>query len=292
MVVKFFVPDMPWPAAFALGAIISPPDAIAATALTRFFLYRVASFVILEGESLLNDATGLVAYRVAVVAASTGAFSLEQSIAAFIWAVIGGVFIGVMVGWFVCQMHRKLEDPVIETTISLLTPFAVYLPCEGIHTSGVLGVVCAGLYVRQRSEKLLSSSTRLHARSVWETAIFVLNGLTFILIGLGLRDIVSAISEDPLWWNISITIAVLFTTILVRMIWIFPAAYAPRLLLKSLSEKDPLPPVTHLLIIGWTGMRGVVSLAAALALPLDFPKRDLILFIAFGVILERWYYKG
>lgn len=292
IVAKFCIPDMPWAAAFALGAIISPPDAIAATALTRILPIPRRIVVILEGESLLNDATGLVAYRVAIIAASTGTFSLTESIAAFVWAVMGGVGIGFGIGWLVCHFHRMLEDPVIETTISLLTPFAVYLPCEGIHASGVLGVVTAGLYVRQQSESLLSSSTRLHARSVWETVLFVLNGLTFILIGLGLRDIVTAISDDPLWWSVSTTVAILLTTILVRIIWVFPAAYAPRWILKSLATGDPPPPLSHLWIIGWTGMRGVVSLAAALALPLDFPKRDLILFIAFGVILGTLVLQG
>lgn len=292
VVAKQLIPDLPWAAAFALGAIISPPDAIAATSITRSLPIPRRIITILEGESLLNDATGLVVYRMTVITASTGAFSLSSSCLFFLWSAIGGVLLGLLAGWCVVRVHRQLDDPVVETMLSLLTPYAVYLPCEAIHVSGVLGAVTAGLYVQQRANWLLSSATRLHATAVWESVLFVLNGLTFIFIGLGLRDVIAAIDDEPLWWNISIATVILLVTIAVRLLWVYPAAHIPRWFSRTLRARDPAPPAAHLWIIGWTGMRGVVSLAAALALPLDFPKRDLILFIVFGVILGTLVVQG
>ncbi len=285
IVAKLLIPDLPWAAAFALGAIISPPDAIAATSLTKSLPIPRRIITILEGESLVNDATGLVAYRMAVIAAATGEFSWSSSCLAFVWSTLGGVVLGLMAGWCVVRVHRLLDDPVVETMLSLLTPYAIYLPCEAVHVSGVLGVVTTGLYVQQRASWLLSSATRLHATAVWESVLFVLNGLTFIFIGLELREVMVAIADEPLWWNLTVALAILLVTISVRLLWVYPAAHIPRWLSRSLRERDPALPASHLWIIGWTGMRGVVSLAAALALPINFPKRDLILFVVFGVIL-------
>ena len=292
IVAKMLIPDLPWAAAFALGAIISPPDAIAATSLTKSLPIPRRIVVILEGESLLNDATGLVAYRVAVFAATTGSFSLSSSCLMFLWSAIGGIVLGLLAGWLVVRVHRQLDDPVVETMLSLLTPYAVYLPCEAIHVSGVLAVVTTGIYVQQRASWLLSSATRLHATAVWESVLFVLNGLTFIFIGLGLREVIAAINDEPLWWNIAIASVILLVTITVRILWVYPAAHIPRWLSRSLRERDPIPSAKFLWIIGWTGMRGVVSLAAALALPLNFPKRDLILFVVFIVILGTLVVQG
>ncbi|MFO1066041.1 MAG: Na+/H+ antiporter [Pirellulales bacterium] len=285
LVTKWIVPDIPWAAAFALGAIVSPPDAVAATSLTRSMPIPRRIVVILEGESLLNDATGLVAYRMAVAAVTTGAFSLSESMFVFVVASIGGLVIGLIGGWLAVRLHRHLDDPLSETTLTLLTPYADHLPCEAIHVSGVLAVVACGLYVSQRSDWLFSSATRLHAGAVWGSVLFVLNGLTFIFIGLGLREVMHDLKEDPIWWNLGVGVAVLLTVIGVRIAWVFPAAYMPRRLIRAAANSRNVPPWQHIWLISWTGMRGVVSLAAALALPLDFPYRSLILFVVFIVIL-------
>ncbi len=283
-VAKMLMPDLPWAAAFTLGAIVSPPDAVAATSITKRLPVPRRIIVILEGESLLNDATGLVAYRLAVAAAASGAFSFYESLSTFFVAASGGVAIGLVGGWIAVKLHRLLDDPVIETTLSLLTPYAVYLPCEAMHVSGVLAVVSCGLYVSQRSDWLLSSATRLHAGAVWGSVLFVLNGLTFIFIGLGLREVIASIHDDG-WWSSSIlAICVFVATVMLRVLFVVVAAYVPRWAISSF-RRISTPAFSHVLLVSWTGMRGVVSLAAALALPLDFPKRDLILFVTFGVIL-------
>jgi monovalent cation/hydrogen antiporter len=291
LVAHTLIPGLPLAAAFALGAIVSPPDAIAATAIAQNLRIPRRITAILEGESLVNDATGLVAYRVSVAALLTGAFSWNEAALLFVLAAAGGVLVGLIVGWVIAAVHRQLDDPVIETTITLLTPFIAYLPAETLHLSGVLAVVTTGLYVRRQSATLFSSATRLHAVAVWDNVVFLLNGLTFVLLGLELRDVMKAIADEPLWLNISWALAILVTTVVVRLAWVFPAAMLNSLLNRCLHRDDPLPSAKHLFVIGWTGMRGVVSLAAALALPatlLDgtpFPKRDLILFIVFVVIL-------
>jgi CPA1 family monovalent cation:H+ antiporter len=285
VVAKWLLPGIPWAAAFALGAIISPPDAVAATSLTRRLPMPRRIITILEGESLLNDATGLVLYRMAVIAATTGSFSWSSSLSMFLSSSLGGIAIGLTAGWLLVFIHRQLEDPVIETMLSLLTPYAVYLPCEEWHLSGVLAVVTTGLYFQRHAHGVFSAATRLHARAVWDSVLFVLNGLTFIFIGLGLRDVMRAINHEPWWWNATIAGSIVLVIILTRMLWILPTALAPRWLH---AADDPVAgrlPWSHLCIIGWTGMRGVVSLAAALALPLGFPHRELILFVVFGVIL-------
>jgi monovalent cation/hydrogen antiporter len=291
VVAHLMIPDFPWAAAFALGAIVSPPDAVAATAVARTLRIPRRIVSILEGESLVNDATGLVAYRVAVAAALTGLFSWNEAVTRFALVAAGGVAIGLLAGWIVAQVHRRLDDPLIETTVTLLTPYAAYLPAEAAHVSGVLAVVTAGLFVRRQSNLLFSSAMRLHAGAVWDTAVFLLTGLTFVLIGLEMREIWRASADEPIWISLSWATAILAVTIVVRLAWVFPAAILPRLFFKSVRAEDPLPPMSHLLIIGWTGMRGVVSLAAALALPETltngepFPRRDLILLIVFVVIL-------
>jgi CPA1 family monovalent cation:H+ antiporter len=285
--------NMPWAAAFALGAIISPPDAIAASAVTQRLRVPRRIVVILEGESLLNDASGLVVYRAAVAAAAGEHFSIYGLTWQFFVAAIGGAAIGWLVGRAVMAIHRRLDDPIIETIVTLLTPFAAFLICEAVHLSGVLAVVCAGLMVRQKSSQLFSAATRLHATAVWDCVVFVLTGLTFIFIGLQLREVVSIIAnEAQLLSHTFAAIAIFVVTVAVRMFWIYPSAYLPRLLSARLRKSDPAPPLKHLTLIGWTGMRGVVSLAAALALPADFPLRNLILYVVFAVILGTLVVQG
>ncbi|MEQ1828287.1 MAG: Na+/H+ antiporter [Pirellula sp.] len=293
VVAHFIFPGMPWPVAFVLGAIISPPDAIAASSVTQRLRLPRRIVVILEGESLLNDASSLVAYRAALAAAAGEQFSLYGFTWQFLITAIGGAGVGWLVGKVVMSIHKRLDEPVIETIVTLLTPFAAFLVCEAVHLSGVLAVVCAGIMVRQKSSQLFSAATRLHATAVWDCVVFVLTGLSFIFIGLQLREVVSMIAiEAQLVRNTLGAACILLVTIAVRMILIYPSAYLPRLMSARIRRDDPMPPLKHLTLIGWTGMRGVVSLAAALALPADFPFRNLILYVVFAVILGTLVVQG
>lgn len=291
---------LPLAAGFVLGAIISPPDAIAATAIADRLRIPRRIVTILEGESLINDATALVAYRFAVVAVATGSFSLAQASGQFFLVSLGGILIGLVIGWLAEQFHRRVNDAPIEITVSLLTPFAAYLLAERWNVSGVLAVVTAGLYLGRRLPELLTFQTRLRGGPVWEMVEFLLNGFVFILIGLQLPGVLGALSGNSIpihrliWYALVISIAV----IVIRILWVFPATYLPRLIFRKLCRKDPNPPWQHVTIVAWTGMRGVVSLAAALALPLTirngspFPGRDLILFLTFIVILATLVVQG
>jgi len=286
--------NLPLAVGFVLGAIISPPDAIAATAIAERLNVPRRIVTILEGESLVNDATALIAYRFAVVAVATGSFSLVRAGGQFLIVGIGGILVGLVVGWLAEWFHRHVEDASIEITVSLLTPFAAYLPAERLGVSGVLAVVTAGLYLGWRTPEILSYRTRLRAGPIWEMVEFLLNGFVFILIGLQLPEVLHALSSHTdysigrlVWYAVVISLAV----ILIRILWVFPASYVPRLLFKRIRDSEPCPNWRHVTIVAWTGMRGVVSLAAALALPLTipggspFPDRELILFLTFIVIL-------
>ncbi len=296
----FYFMDLPLPAGFVLGAIISPPDAIAATAIANRLHVPQRIVTILEGESLVNDATALVAYRFAVVAVATGTFSLAQAGGQFVLVSVGGILLGVAVGWLAEKFHQRVDDAPIEITVSLLTPYAAYLAAEELGVSGVLAVVAAGLYLGWRLPELLSFQTRLKGGPVWEMLEFLLNGFVFILIGLQLPEVLGALSGNSLplsrliWYALLISVAV----VAIRILWVFPATYLPRLLFPKICRHDPNPPWRHVAIVAWTGMRGVVSLAAALALPLTkrdgtpFPGRDLILFLTFVVILATLVVQG
>jgi CPA1 family monovalent cation:H+ antiporter len=289
---------LPLAAGFVLGAIISPPDAVAATAVTRRLHVPRRIITILEGESLVNDATALVAYRFAVAAVVTGVFSWTDAGWRFLIVGIGGTAFGWVVGRVVGWIQQRLDDPAIKVTISLLTPFAAYVPADQLGISGILAVVTAGVYLGWRSPEITNASMRLQVRPVWTTITFLLNGFVFILIGLQLSEILDSLSGytagQLAWYAALISLA----TILVRMIWVFPAAYLPRWLFTSIRERDPYPPWQPLTIIGWTGMRGVVSLAAAMALPFSladgspFPGRSLILFLTITVIFVTLVIQG
>jgi Na+/H+ antiporter len=286
---------LPLPVGFVLGAIISPPDAIAATAIAERLSVPRRIVTILEGESLVNDATALIAYRFGVAAVMTGTFSLAAASAQFFIVSIGGILVGLAVGCLAVWFHKRVDDAPIEITVSLLTPFVAYLSAERLQVSGVLAVVTAGLYLGWRMPQILSYRTRLQGGPVWEMVEFLLNGFVFILIGLQLPDILQTLSVNKdytfgqlIGYALLISVAV----IVVRMLWVFPAAYLPRFLSKKVRAKDPYPGWRHVTIIGWTGMRGVVSLAAALALRDKFPGRDLILFLTFMVILATLVVQG
>jgi CPA1 family monovalent cation:H+ antiporter len=291
---------LPLAAGFVLGAIVSPPDAIAATAIAERLHIPRRIVTILEGESLVNDATALVAYRFAVVAVTTGSFSLAKAGGKFFIVGIGGILIGVAVGWLAEQFHRRVEDAPVEITVSLLTPFVAFLGAERLGVSGVLSVVTAGLYLGWRLPQILSYQTRLRGGPVWEMVEFLLTGFVFILIGLQLPEVLGALSGNsiPLQRLVWYALLISFAVILVRILWVFPATYLPRLLSARLRRRDPYPSWQHVTIVAWTGMRGVVSLAAAMALPLatqegkPFPGRDLILFLTFIVILATLVVQG
>jgi monovalent cation/hydrogen antiporter len=297
-VVAHALTGLPWPAAFALGAIISPTDAIAATAIANRLRVPQGIVSILEGESLVNDATALVAYRFAIAAMISGRFSLPEASLRFVFVALGGTGIGLAVGWLAAHLQRRLDDPPVQVTISLLTPFAAYIPAERSHVSGVLAVVASGLFVGWRVPRILTSRTRLNTSVFWETMVFLLNGLVFVLIGLQLPRILHTLSGHSLkqlvWHGALISCA----TIAVRIAWVFPSTYLLRLMSASMRKRNPFPGWQNVAIVAWTGMRGVVSLAAALALPLTlsdgrpFPGRDYILFITFCVILATLVLQG
>ena len=308
---------LPWAAAFVLGAIVSPTDAIAATTVAHRLGVPRRIVTILEGESLVNDATGIVAYRVAVAAVVTGAFSIWDAGLQFVVGGAGGIAVGFAVGWLVVWARRHLsEDPSVQNIVSLLTPFVAYLAAEelphslwgllhemfgvpgDLYFSGVLAVVTTGLYLGRKGPYIISSGTRLQGYATWELITFLLNGLIFILIGLQLRSIIEGLGEYTAGQLISYAVLVSLTVILVRMIWVFPATYVPRWAFRRIRERDPSPPWRSVAVIAWTGMRGVISLAAALALPLQtasgssFPDRDLIIFLTFCVILATLVVQG
>jgi Na+/H+ antiporter len=286
VVVHALVPDMGWAPAFALGAIVSPPDAVAATAIAQRLGLPPRLVTILEGESLVNDATALTAFRLAVAAAGFGTFSLVEAAGTFVFVSVGGVVIGLVVGWIVVQIEARLNDPPVEVLVSLLAPVAAWLPAEGIHVSGVLAVVTAGIVLGRAAPRVMSSDTRILGSGVWQMLIYTLNGLVFVLIGLQLPSIIEAISEGRSASDlILLALAVCTTVVLVRLAWVFPATYVPRWLIPRVQARDPVPDPRVVAILGWSGMRGVVSLAGILTLGHDFPSRDLLVFLTFSVIL-------
>ncbi|MEN3307302.1 MAG: monovalent cation/hydrogen antiporter [Micromonosporaceae bacterium] len=291
------IPGLPLAAGFVLGAIVAPPDAVAATAIAHRVGLPRRVISILEGESLLNDATALVAYRIAVAAVVTGAFSFGEAVLRFVLVSAVGVAVGLGVGFLVVTVRRRIDDPLTENTVSLITPFAAYLPAEALHGSGVLAVVVAGLVVARAAPLIVSSTTRLQGQAVWEVIAFVLQGIVFALIGLQLRQILAGLHSyqpaDLAWYAGLITVVV----IVIRILWVFPAAYLPRLLFPHIRTREPSLPWQSPAIVSWAGIRGVVSLAAAFAIPLTagtgpFPDRDLILFLTFTVIVATLVLQG
>jgi len=295
---KLLIPGIPWAAAFVLGAIVSPPDAVAATSiLSRLNIPRRVATV-LEGESLVNDASGLVLYKFAVAAVLTGVFSLLDASVQFAVIAIGGIAIGMLMGLLFVFIHRGLGDTFIEVLTTLMVPYITYILAESLHLSGVLAVVAAGLVRGRYSPEMVSAEMRIIARSAWNLLVFLLNSLVFILIGLLLSGTIGRLTgyspEQLVLYGSVISLVAVF----VRFAWIFPATYVPRILSESLNRRDPAPPKEELFIMSWCGMRGIVSLAAALALPLTlldgtpFPERDLIIFLTFVVIAVTLVLQG
>jgi len=297
--VHYLIDDISWPLAFLLGAIVSPPDAVSATAITKGLGLHPRLIAILEGESLLNDASGLVAYKYALAAITAGNFVLWQAGLNFFIMSTLGIAIGLVVGYVMSIIHKKFVcDDVIEATLTLLTPFASYLIAEHFECSGVLAVVTTGLFLSARSGTIFTHESRIMTNTIWNVLTNILNGLIFILIGLQLRQIITGIGDysgmSLFIWGASVSLVV----IVVRFLWVVPATMVPRFLSKKIRLNEEFD-YRNMIIFGWSGMRGVVSMAAALALPLTinndteaFPLRNLIIYLVFCVILSTLVIQG
>lgn len=297
---NYFIPGFSLALGFLLGGIVSPPDAVSAGAILKFVKVPKRLSSILEGESLLNDASSLIIFRFAMIAAATGQFVWQEAAGSFVWMCIGGAGIGVGIGYLFLKMHKLLPtDPNTDILLTFVAPFSMYLGAEEFHASGVLGVVCGGLFLSYRSHDFLSSSSRLRAVTVWESFCFLLNGIVFMLIGLDLPEIVSGLGDTDIYTAIGYGVAVTVVLIIVRIFAGYAAVITTLIMRNFVTVADPQSPGWRApLIIGWTGMRGVVSLAAALSIPLTladgtpFPQRNLILFITFVVILLTLLIQG
>ena len=294
IVAHWMNPALPWAACFALGAIVSPPDAVSAKAVLQRLSLPPRVTVLLEGESLVNDATGLVLYRFAVAAALTGTFSAGHALLSFGALAIGGVALGLAFGWLVSVLLTRLRDPTLSVIAGFLAAWVSYIVGDWLHVSGVLSTVACGVVIGGRQHSILSAATRSQAEAVWAVIGFILESLIFILIGLSLRNVLQRLGGNwhamgelmPAAW------AIIATVIVSRFAWILPATYIPRALIPSLRRRDPYPPLSVPIVMSWAGMRGVVSLAAALALPEGFPGRDFILATTFAVILVTVLVQG
>jgi CPA1 family monovalent cation:H+ antiporter len=292
LVAERIVPGLGWAGAFVLGAIVSPPDAVAAAATFERFHVPRRIVAIVDGEGLVNDATALVIYGYAVAAAVTGAFSLGFAITSFVLVAAGGIGFGIAVAWCAGWLSRflarhELSDSLIDNLMFLGIPYLAYLGGQALHVSGVLATVVAGIALSRRSPLLMTPETRLISQNVWTLWIYVLNAFVFLAIGLQLRAVAGGPQQALHLLLPALAISVLL--IVVRLVWAYPSAVIPRLI-PLVRRNDPMPPLTSLAVIGWTGMRGIVSLAAALALPYrdahgnPFPGRDAILFVTFVAI--------
>lgn len=279
------VPGLDWAPAFALGAIVSPTDALAATTVFRRVGAPERIVTILEGESLLNDATALVAYRSAVIATVGGSFVLASAAAGFLVAGVGGLAIGLVVGRGFSEIVRQLENPPVEVAISLVVPYVAYLPADQLGLSGVLAAVSAGLVAGRYSATVQTPESRVFAQGAWGIVVFVLNGFAFILLGMELPAILAELSSRSPGQLLGLAVAVSGTVIAARFVWIYAVSFLPGSLRREIARTDPALAWGSLIVVSWAGLRGVVSLAAALALPAGFPERDLILFLTFAVIL-------
>jgi Na+/H+ antiporter len=280
-----------WPSGFLLGAIVSPPDALAPLSIARRLQVPRRLLVILEGEGLANDATALVLYRFAVAAISLGVFSLSHAVETFAVIVIGEVAWGIGVGWLMLRLRRWVGSPRVEITLSILTPFVAYWPPEQLGGSGVLATVTAGLYISWNGLRLISAATRLQGIFFWDFLNYLIEGMVFLITGLQARSVIAGI-RDYSFSRLAISAGLVSAVVIVaRFVWLYPATYLPRWLVPAIRRRDPSPPWQWPFALSSAGVRGVVSLVAALAIPFvtaggeAFPDRDLILFLTFSVIL-------
>ncbi|WP_110829586.1 Na+/H+ antiporter [Pedobacter nutrimenti] len=305
LVTNYMIPGFTIGLGFLLGGIVSPPDAVSTGAITKFVKIPRSTSAILEGESLLNDASSLIIFRFALVAVGTGQFIWQEATLSFLWMVIGGAGIGLLLGWVFVQAHKHLPtDAPSDIAMMLIEPYFLYWIAEQAHSSGVLAVVCGGLLMSAKRLTFLNSTSRIRAFSVWESFIFILNGIVFLIIGLELPEIVGGLRSKGIPLSTAINYGILVTGVLIaaRIISSYAAMAATLIFRPSVAPAAANRRIrlTMPLLLGWTGMRGVVSLAAALSIPLAldhgkgpaFPHRDLILFITFVVILLTLVVQG
>lgn len=301
----YLIPGFTWPLAFLLGAIVSPPDAVAASGIIKGLGLNKKVITILEGESLVNDASALIAYKYAVAAVTTGSFVFWKAGLQFFLVAGGGILIGIVIGYLFALAHKKiLNNSVIETSLTLLSPFVSYMAAEELHVSGILSVVSAGLVISWRSPEVFTFQTRIGTRVVWDTLVFLLHGFVFILIGLQVPSIIKGLGNYPFYEILGYGLLISLVTIIVRIVWVFAGAFWHTIFKKRATigfaseEEADQQTWKNVLIVAWTGTRGVISLATALAIPLTlhaggaFPKRDSIIFLAFMVIFITLVVQG
>jgi monovalent cation/hydrogen antiporter len=286
-----WVIGLSWQVGFVLGAIVSPPDAVAPLSIARRMCLPRRITVILEGEGLANDATALILYRFAVAAAVGGAFSIGHAVGTFITIVIGEVLWGIATGWLMLRLRRWVRDPRIEILLSVLTPFVAYWPPQHLGGSGVLATVTTGLYISWNGLRLISAPTRLQGIFFWDFLMYVIEGMVFLLTGLQARTLFAGVKSYPAKELVISAAVVSVVVIATRFIWMYPATYLPRWLVPAIARKDPAPPWQWPFVLAFTGVRGIVSLAAALAIPFEidtgvpFPHRDLVLLLTFVIVM-------
>jgi len=297
---QWWLPGFTWQLGFLLGAVVSPTDAVAATSIARRVGMPQQIVDLLEGESLLNDATGLLALEFGIEMVVDGTTpTLGRGILEFLWLTIGGALIGLLIGWIVNQIERWVDDGPVEIALSLIIPYAAYLTAEAVAGSGVIAVVACGLFVSRRSSTFFSPSVRLQAFAVWDALEFLLNGLVFVLIGLQLPYVLDGIHGQSrlhlLWYGAVFSIIL----VLLRMVWVYPASRVAWWVRTRIGKQDYAPPQSNQnFVVGWTGMRGVVALAAANSLPLTlndgtpFPQRSFIVYLTFSLILVTLVLQG
>ncbi|RSM68919.1 Na+/H+ antiporter [Kibdelosporangium aridum] len=288
-VAHWLIPGLSLAAAFVLGAVVAPPDAVAAVSIGRRLGLPRRTMTILAGESLANDASALTAFRVAVAAATgTAAVSFGNSVVAFLISALGGIVIGYVLGVVVHWVRMRIGDGVLESALGMLVPFGTYLLAESVHVSGVLAVVVAGLYLGHNSPRA-GYATRLQETAVWRSADVLLESLVFALIGLQLPSVITS----QITMHVGVAAAILLmVTIAIRFVWVFPATYLPRFMSKKVRAREPDPGWRGVVVVSWAGMRGVVSLAAAAAIPPSMPGRDMVLFCAFVITVGTLLLQG
>lgn len=299
-VANAFIPGFSLALGFLLGGIVSPPDAVSTGAILKFVKVPKRVSSILEGESLLNDASALIIFRFAVIAVTTGQFVWYNATLNFGWMLIGGIGIGLLIGWLFMKLHKLLPTDVrMDIVLTIVTPYLMYIAAEEVHSSGVLAVVSGGLLLSQKRHYFLNSASRLGGMNVWEGLVFVLNGLVFLLIGLELPEITAGLNDISISTAAGYGLLISLVLILGRILAVYGAALVTMVMRNFITVADSRNPgLRGPMVLAWAGMRGVVSLAAALSIPAfledgtEFPQRNLILFITFIVILSTLLLQG
>lgn len=298
IVIHALIPQLGWPMAFILGAVVSPPDDVAVVSIAEKIHIPERVVTILEGEGMLNDATALILFRFGLAALIANQYSVENGILSFFMIVIGETFYGLLVGYIIGEIRLKIQNPMLHVLTSVLTPFLAYLPPEKLGGSGILATVITGFLIGNYYALKFAPEFRLVSRTIWPALAFAIESLLFLWVGLDLRFIIDRISSISLSSIFLYSISIILTVIIGRFIWVFPAAYLPRFLFPSIRKKDPYPPWQFVFIVAWAGMRGAISLAAVLAVPVlpffvdGINPKDLLIFLVFSVIAATLLLQG